>query len=142
MRNRVALWRTLLVTGVALVVVSVSSRDHVFGEGGTWIAKAPIPTPRAGLAVGVVNGILYAVGGRVNHEDGRWEYLPTVEAYDPSTNSWTTKAPMPAPRGYLSVGVVDGILYALGGFGSQGPVSTRLDAYDPDRKSTRLNSSH
>jgi N-acetylneuraminic acid mutarotase len=119
-------WKALFI-GVTLLVV-VSARDQVFGQGGRWTVKAPIPTPRGGLAVGVVNGILYAVGGRVDQE-----YLPTVEAYDPSTNSWTTKAPMPAPRGYLSVGVVDGILYALGGFGSQGPVSTRLDAYDPVR---------
>ena len=70
-RSGVALWRTLLVLGVALVVVS--GWDEVFGQGGTRIAKAPIPTPRVGLAVGVVNGILYAVGGRVDHEDGRWE---------------------------------------------------------------------
>ncbi len=95
MRSGFVLWKTLLVLGGALVVVS--GRDQVFGQDGTWIAKAPIPTPRGGLAVGVVNGILYAVGGRVDHEDGRWEYLPTVEAYDPSTNSWTRKAPMPTP---------------------------------------------
>src|SRR2546426_8247199 len=129
MRSGVALWKILLVTGFALVLVA--GRAEVFGQGGAWIAKAPIPTPRAGLAVGVVNAILYAVGGRVDHEDGRWEYFPTVEACDPSTNSWTTKAPMPTSRGYLSVGVVDGILYALGGFGSQVSVSTRLDAYNP-----------
>jgi len=136
MRSGVALWRTLLVTGVALVVVVVSGRDHVFGEGGTWIAKAPIPTPRTGLAVGVVNGILYAVGGSITHfgVGGYTEFLSTVEAYNPSTNSWTTKAPLPTPRGELTVGVVDGIPYALGGHRSQTePTLDTMDAYDPVR---------
>ena len=51
----------------------------------------------------VVNGILYAVGG--------WDggYHDTVYAYDPATNTWTTKAPMPTPKRTL-VGVVNGLL--------------------------------
>ena len=66
-----------------------------------------MPTPRTEFAIGVVNGILYAVGG---------DSAGSVVAYDPAANSWTTKAPMPTPRGALSVGVVNGILYAVGGF--------------------------
>jgi N-acetylneuraminic acid mutarotase len=116
MRNRVALWRTLLIIGVALAVVS--GPREVLGQGGTWIPKAPIPTPREGLAVGVVNEILYAVGGEIVHAGvgGYVEFLSTVEAYDPSTNSWSSKAPLLTPRGGLTVGVVNRILYALGGF--------------------------
>src|SRR3989454_1642188 len=134
MRSGVALWKILLVTGFALVLVA--GRAEIFGQGGTWIAKAPIPTPRAGLAVGVVNGILYAVGGEIVHAGvgGYVEFLSTVEAYDPSTNSWSSKAPLPAPRGGLTVGVVNGILYALGGVreGSK-PFTDTMDAYDPVR---------
>jgi Kelch motif protein len=29
----------------------------------TWTTNAPMPTARAGLAAGSINGILYAVGG-------------------------------------------------------------------------------
>ena len=134
MRTQAALWKTLLALGVTLVVVS--SRDQVLGQSGTWVAKAPIPTPRHGLAVGVVSGILYAVGGQIVHTGvgGYTEFLSTVEAYDPSTNSWTTKASMPTPRGGLTVAVVDGILYALGGHSSQTkPTLDTMDAYDPVR---------
>src|SRR3989454_7250877 len=134
MRSGVALWRTLLVLGVALVVVS--GRDEVFGQGGMWIAKAPITTPRVGLDVGVVNGVLYAVGGEIVHVGvgGYTEFLSTVEAYDPSTNSWSSKAPLPTPRGGLTVGVVNGILYALGGFREDSkPFTDTMDAYDPVR---------
>jgi len=86
-----------------------------------------------GLAVGVVNGILYAVGGAVLHVGGggyRESISSRVDAYDPSINLWTTKAPMPTPRDGLTVGVVDGMLYALGG--SRSKFET-MDAYDPVR---------
>ncbi|HEV8599827.1 MAG TPA: kelch repeat-containing protein, partial [Gemmatimonadales bacterium] len=81
-------------------------------------------------AIGVVNGILYAVGG----VDGAGA-TGTVEAYDPATNTWTAKAPMPTPRSQLAVGVVNGILYALGGFpaggGAFNTALNTVEAYDP-----------
>jgi N-acetylneuraminic acid mutarotase len=97
-----------------------------------------------GLGVGVVNGILYAVGGEIIHvgAGGYREFLSAVEAYNPSTNSWSSKAPLPTPRSGVSVGVVDGILYALGGDSSEiGRTEWNrpllkldtVDAYDPVR---------
>jgi N-acetylneuraminic acid mutarotase len=71
------------------------------------------------LAVGVVNGVLYAVGGL----DGSLAQGGPVEAYDPVTNTWTTKARMPVARGFLGVGVMNSTLYAVG--------SGVLEAYDP-----------
>jgi energy-converting hydrogenase Eha subunit A len=88
-----------------------------------WVTKAPMPTPRSALAVGVASGVLFAIGG----DNGG--PLRTVEAYDPVTNTWAPKAPMPTARSGLAVGVIDGVLYAVGGQ-STGPVAT-LEAYDP-----------
>src|SRR5205809_32964 len=126
MRNRVALWKTLLVLGGALVVVS--GRDQVFGQDGTWIAKAPMPTPRTGLAVGVVNGILYAVGGF--REDSK-PFTDTMDAYDPVRNMWTAKGPMTAiPRGG-------------GGWRRKGDSVRRgWEHYGSNRSSGRLRSDH
>ena len=59
-----------------------------------WTTRASMPAPRFGLAVGVVNGILYAVGG----SGGDGGLQGAVLAYDPATNSWTTKAAVPTPR--------------------------------------------
>jgi N-acetylneuraminic acid mutarotase len=128
MQSRVALLRTLLALGLALVVVS--GRDQVFGQGGRWAARAPMLTPRSFHGVGVVNGILYAVGGATL--SGR-DYLDTVEAYDPITNRWTVKARMPTPREGLAVGVVNGILYTLGGISAPvgGRILDMVEAYDP-----------
>ena len=50
-----------------------------------------MPTARWDPAVAVVNGILYEIGGNSTLSG------PTdvVEAYDPSSDTWSTKAPMP-----------------------------------------------
>src|SRR2546425_2136527 len=133
MRSGVTLWRTLLVMGVALMVVVVSSRNHVFGEGGgTWTLRVSMLTPCAFHAVGVVNGILYAVGGATLRGS---DYLNTVEAYDPPTDKWTAKARMPTPREGLAVGVVNGILYAVGGISAPmgGRILATVEAYDPTK---------
>src|SRR5262249_20653718 len=50
-----------------------------------WQTEAPMLTGRGNFGVGTVNGILYAVGG-FNNSGGA---LTTVEAYDPSANTWT-----------------------------------------------------
>src|SRR5262249_8146827 len=92
----------------------------------TWTAKAPMPTARDYLAVGVANGIIYAVGG-YRLIGGGETATDTVEDYDPASNTWTGKPGMPTPRGMLGVGVVNGILYAIGGSAP----ATVTEAYDP-----------
>jgi N-acetylneuraminic acid mutarotase len=82
-----------------------------------------MPTARYGLAASVLNGALYAVGGCAQYCNDYLPSLNTVEAYDPSTNSWQTKANMPTARAWLASGVVNGIFYAVGGFDFS-PVAT------------------
>jgi len=97
-------------------------------ETGTWATKASMPTARGfSLATGVVNGVLYAVGGY----DGT-SVVATVEAYDPVTNTWSTKTSMPTARDRLAVGVIDGILYAVGGYSGSGNSGfSTIEAYNP-----------
>src|SRR5580704_19145740 len=102
-----------------------AASSHTMAQAaGTWSELAPMPTARYGLGAGVVNGILYAVGGFDENS-----VTGTVEAYDPSTHSWVTKAPMPTARWDLGVGVVSGILYAVGGYNNG--YLHKLEAYDP-----------
>jgi hypothetical protein len=68
-----------------------------------------MPTARYGVATSVVNGVIYAVGGN------NGGFLGTVEAYDPASDTWTTKASMPTVRYLLSASVVNGVIYAVGG---------------------------
>ena len=90
---------------------------------GCWAVKWPMPTARYGLAIGVVNSKIYAVGGKAH------DWLSIVEEYDPATDTWTTKTPTPTARGYLAIGVVDGKIYAIGGYNS-GELSM-VEEYDP-----------
>ncbi len=82
----------------------------------TWETRESMPTPRADLRASVVDGKIYLIGGKeywgvkpFYHE------LAVNEVYDPETDSWTTKAPMPVPAfGYASE-MVDGKIYVIGG---------------------------
>ena len=91
-------------------------------ETDTWEQRTAMPTPRSAAAASVVDGKIYAIGGEQTEKIKRYtgyvnkiEVLPTVEMYDPSTDTWTQKADMPTPRSYLSTSVMDGKIYAIGG---------------------------
>ena len=86
-----------------------------------------MPTGRLGLGATVVNGVLYAVGGN-NTSCTPSCTLGTVEAYDPASNTWTPKVPMPTRRSRLGLAVVNGVLYAVGG---ENPILATVEAYDP-----------
>ena len=88
-----------------------------------------MPTPRIDLAVGVVNGILYAIGG----SNSTTPWLATVEAYVAVGDSWTTKAPMPTPRLDLAAGggALIPVLYAVGGSNSTTAWLSTVEVYDP-----------
>jgi N-acetylneuraminic acid mutarotase len=83
----------------------------------TWTRKADMPTARGRLAPScpVVDGKIYVVGGSGYGAD--W-YSPTVEEYDPSTDTWTRKADMPTGRFSLATCAVGGKIYAFGGLTS------------------------
>ncbi len=76
----------------------------------TWQQKTNMPTARFGLAVGVVNNKIYAIGGY--NDNG---FLNTVEEYDPATDTWQQKTNMPTARDRLAIGVANNKIYAIGG---------------------------
>jgi N-acetylneuraminic acid mutarotase/pimeloyl-ACP methyl ester carboxylesterase len=96
----------------------------------TWTTKASMPTGRIGLGVDTVEGILYAVGG-LTSASGVVTYLPTVEAYNPATDVWTTKTSMPTPRFGPGVAAMNGILYVVGGGTTAAIDPAPVEAYDP-----------
>jgi hypothetical protein len=113
------------VSGSQLPLGTVEEYDPLTN---TWTNCAPapsctpMPTPRSGLAVVASNnGKLYAMAGRteVNYQI---VVLPTVEEYDPATNTWTNCggacASMSAARSCFGAAVApNGRIYAVGGDG-------------------------
>ena len=109
-------------------------------ETDTWERRMDMPTPRSAISTSVVDGKIFVIGGaQVKKIKGYrgWaietKKLPTVEMYDPATDTWTQKADMPTVRSYLSTSVMDGKIYAIGGMSSsteQGRLET-VEVYDP-----------
>ena len=101
---------------------------------------------RANLGVAVVNGEIYTIGGNTvtgeyNFDQG-FSYgingspVNTNEQYDPSTNSWTFKAPMPTLRDSFAIAIYKDNIYCIGGRtrlltaapGSMAPLSGSIPA--------------
>jgi len=110
----------------------------------SWKAIAPLPTKR-GSPVAVVSGNkIYVIGGATNQGtnapaiffNGPARSLGTNEAYDPETNKWETRSPMPTPRNHAYAGAVNGKIYVIGGRAAHPfiTVASNLDIaeeYDP-----------
>jgi hypothetical protein len=78
--------------------------------------RLPIPTYLA--AAGATTGVLaskriYVFGGRSERNNVA---INLTQVYDPEADLWTTGSPMPTPRWFFDVAVVDDELYAIGGF--------------------------
>lgn len=81
---------------------------------GAWLRLADLQVPRSGLAACVISGLFYAVGGRNNAPDGNMD-SNALDCYNPMNNCWLPCAPMSVPRNRIGVGVIDGMIYAVGG---------------------------
>jgi hypothetical protein len=107
----------------------------------TWTTKAPMPTPRSFMGVAVVDGILYAIGGAACADANipcQTHSVATVEAYDPVTDTWTTRAAMPTARQSVGAAAANGRIYAVGGAQSDRPwnetpsiIFSTNEEYDP-----------
>jgi N-acetylneuraminic acid mutarotase len=90
-----------------------------------------MPTPRNHLTAGAVGQTFYAIGGR---SGGIESATNAIEAYDPATQTWTAKAPMPTARSGLAGVVVNGCLYVFGGEGNRAHpkgVFAQAEVYNP-----------
>lgn len=108
--------------------VPVSVLECYDPETDTWTARSPMPTPRMGLAAAVADGKLYTMGGTtLASDDGCLTALTTVEAYDPRTDTWTTRSSMPEAKAGFGAATIDGRIYAFGG----GNAAPHALVYDP-----------
>ncbi|MDE0684448.1 MAG: sigma-70 family RNA polymerase sigma factor [Candidatus Poribacteria bacterium] len=109
-----------------------------------WTRKADMPTARTGFATSVVNGKVFVIGGNIQLKRDEFGDLSTsrVEMYDPKTDTWEQKASIPTARSGVSVSVVDGKIYAIGGtktktiqvprgFSSESEELATVEMYDP-----------
>lgn len=120
--------RIYVVGGFDSNTQSVNTVERYDPTSDQWEAVLPIPATNPINHVGAasVNGRLYVVGGlRQNFTGVNW-----VFCYDPDSNSWSNKADMPTERGAMGVAVIEGLIYAAGGY----PTARGRDfaKYDPE----------
>ncbi len=111
----------------------------------SWRLLAPMPTRRGSPVAAAVGGKIYVIGGASTHPGSAepavhparpHRALGTVEEYDPATDSWRARSPMPTARNHAAVGVVGGKIYVLGGrlgaaFISVASNTDVVEEYDP-----------
>jgi N-acetylneuraminic acid mutarotase len=86
-----------------------------------------------GIAVGA-NGKIYVMGGCIPPAGlvGVADCLDTLQEYDPVTNYWDVKQPLPIPRFLLcAIRGTDGNIYAMGGRTVGSKMINRVDVYNP-----------
>jgi N-acetylneuraminic acid mutarotase len=75
----------------------------VKAQGDFWVERAPMPSPSAYVQAVTVNGEIYA-------------FTPTsTYMYDPSSNTWTVKAPMPTEEYGFAAAAYQNTIYIIGG---------------------------
>ena len=103
----------------------------------SYKAIAPIPGKRCSAQAEEVGGKIYLIGGLEPLENGKGTRVSgRNQMYDPATNTWTERSPMPTSRNHAFSGVVNGKIYVIGGRIGAGniPATTNIDVveeYDP-----------
>ena len=101
-----------------------------------WEARQQMPTARNHTAIGVVNGKVYVIGGRVGGASlGTSSNTDLVEVYDPAADMWGVPgAKMPTPRTGIGWATHQGKIFVAGGElydSSIHAVYGIFEAYDP-----------
>ncbi len=96
---------------------------------GPWSSAAPITAgPRQEVSVVALGGEMYVIGGF----NEALQIVPTVEVYDPATDTWRSIAPMPQRMHHANAAAVDGKLYVVGFLTGRGfTPDGRGFVYDP-----------
>jgi hypothetical protein len=118
MRRVIALLFVLIFLTASCIMVAKPASSSAAAED-SWVTKTPMQQARGGLGVAVVNGKIYAIGG----SKASGLYPPTLkggftgtnEEYDPATDNWIFKEPMPTPRSDFAIVVYQNKIYCIGG---------------------------
>jgi N-acetylneuraminic acid mutarotase len=97
------------------VIAPVDVYDFTTNTWSTLPAASNLPTPRAGTGAAVLGDEIVIIGG-----EGNGQAWATVEAFNTSTGTWRTLAPMPTARHGIQAAVCNGGIYVAGGGLQQG----------------------
>lgn len=127
----------LAEVGSSALTAVVDGKIYVFGnvavtqiydtQTNTWSYGPAMPAMPYSVSYGAAAATTGACAPkRIYRIGGLGEVLTQI--FDPATQSWSTGAAMPTPRRFLSVAVVDDLLYVIGGENNEGSGTTLSNA--------------
>ena len=128
--------RIYVVGGTDISLQALSATDIFDPETKSWSSGAPLPMPTSSPGVVALNGHLYSIGGLVPCGPKSFKLTGVVEVYDPTSNNWTSRAPLPRPTQGLLVATIGGLIYALGGLSGRGEENSTW-IYNPQNDTWR-----
>jgi N-acetylneuraminic acid mutarotase len=98
-----------------------------------WTGITPLPRPRGAAAVVALNGRIHAIGG-ASDPAGERASVAWHEVYDPKTDRWETRFPLPGARDHAGVVAHQGVIHVIGGRFNTFEYNTALHhVYSPER---------
>jgi hypothetical protein len=104
------------ITGLA------ATNEEYNPETDTWTIKTSMPTPRCAFAIATFQSKVYCIGGIVGSKlDDTYHLFTTAqtsgvnEVYDPASDVWETKAPLPVGISGTSAHVIGDRIYVIEG---------------------------
>ncbi|MFG3102498.1 carboxypeptidase regulatory-like domain-containing protein [Streptomyces sp. NPDC048182] len=94
--------------------------------GDAWQPVTSLPAAVSDNAVAAYGGRIYSAFGYTGSG-----YTSDLYAYDPAAGTWSKLAPAADGRAAPAKGFIDGKLYAVGGWGTDGAPDAKLEIYDP-----------
>jgi len=106
------------VVGTVLLQFPVSlSADNLAGR---WHTLANMPMPLQEIYPAVLNNNIHVAGGFKVEANGQRGIADNHVIYDPVTDQWRNAVALPEPRHHPNLVSINGQLFALGGFKSDG----------------------
>jgi len=120
--SKIILYRIFVVSIIFSVSLStLTVLDVKAQEENTWTGLAPMQRGRLGLGVVSINDKIYAIGGYTK----TGSHIDTNEEYNPQTNTWTYKTPLPTPMGHFAIAVYQHKIYCISS------ENGAVEVYDP-----------
>jgi N-acetylneuraminic acid mutarotase len=111
----------------------------------SWKALAPMPTKRGSANAVAHGGKIYVIGGASMHPGSKETFIHPArphrsvdanEVYDPKTDTWEKRSPLPTARNHAAAGMVNDKIYIIAGrigagFITRGSSVNIVEEYDP-----------
>jgi hypothetical protein len=98
---------------------------------GAWSECAPAPSRVQSPVMRCVNGKLYFIGGHDSTKGAAGGKTPVCGEYDPDTDRWTLKTPMPTAREDMGSVVLGREIWVFGGLDNRGHyITSNVEVYD------------